>query len=123
MRFTGGRQATMYEANVSVSHEGATTTIAAGGELTYGNTENLKRCLREATEADADLVVDFRTAVFIDSAILQYLANAATKLRPKGRKLRVVVLEVSQPLYSLTVAGFGELMEIATEPAPEKAGP
>lgn len=106
----------MREASISVSVDSGNATIVASGELTLHNTEKLKESLGEASDGSGNIVVDLRGAVFIDSAVLQYLASAAVRTKPSGRSLKVLVAGGSQPEYTLLISGFQNLLEIAVEP-------
>jgi len=87
-------------------------------ELRVTNDE-LQREIIERERASAELdsvVVDFREAYFIDTAILAYLAQSAKMLRHRGKRLRVIVRKGSHPERVLNLSSFGQLMEIDSEP-------
>jgi anti-anti-sigma factor len=96
--------------------EGA-ATIAGGGSLDFMNSGEFRDELRQATAELDSVVVDFREAYFIDTAILAYLAQAAKTLRQRDKRLRVIVRKGSHPERVLYLSSFGQLMDIESEPA------
>ena len=97
---------------VNVTREGDSVTIASGGLLDLTNSQGLERELKQATETSERVVVDFRDAVFIDTAVVQCLASAAVALRKRKARLCVRVKKGSHPEHVITVLGFRELMDV-----------
>jgi len=56
--------------------------------------------------------VDFTDAVFIDTAIVQLLANAARGMRRRQATLAVRVKRKSHPDHVIDVLGFKDIMEV-----------
>ena len=73
------------------------------------------RALESGAASSAHLTLDLCSADFIDSAILQAMANTAAALREKDGRLRVLVATGSHPEYALKIVGFGEVMDISVE--------
>lgn len=89
--------------------------IVGRGELDLSNAEELKLALQDASKTAENLTVDIRIAEFIDTAILEYLARAATDMLRRGKRLQVLVSAGSHPLYVLKTVGFLELMDIVED--------
>lgn len=99
-------------AEVKTSRDGDTITVTAGGELDLSNAGELFNALETAVQEARDVVVDLRTAVFVDTAILACLAGSGSEMLDGGRRLRVKVKAGSHPDYVLKTVRFGELMDI-----------
>ena len=102
--------------NVDVVEDGSVVTIIASGELALSNVQEFGDELRNAAASADIVIVDLRPAVFIDSAVINYLAVAARILKSRGRRLKVRVAEGSYPLRVLEIVGFSHLMDIDAEP-------
>jgi anti-anti-sigma regulatory factor len=105
--------------DVSVANNGDdnSVVITGSGILDLTNTDKLRRVLEDAAASKQEVTVDFRAAVFIDSAVLQYLGSAGRRMLKDDRRLKVMVIEDSHPHYVLTTVGFSALMSIEAEPA------
>lgn len=102
--------------------DGVDVTIVASGIVDRTNSGELGRELERAAGAANTVVVDFREADFIDTAVLQYLLRTAKALLRRGKRLRVMVSEGSHPLHVLQVVGFAELMDVVAGPAAGRGG-
>lgn len=102
---------------IAVEDNGSEVTIVGRGELDLSNAEELGRALRDASTTVEHLTVDIRLAIFIDTAVLEYIARAATNMLNRGKRLKVFVLEDSHPLYILKTVGFQELVDIVIDNA------
>jgi anti-anti-sigma regulatory factor len=91
------------------------TTIVGTGQLDSGIVEEFEKALDEGRLTLMPLRIDFRTADYIDSAILQAIAHTANLLAGRGQRLRIMVSSGSQPEYVLRTVGFGEVMDIIAE--------
>jgi anti-anti-sigma factor len=100
------------EVRLVIQDGGATVTGKGDLDLSVGPV--FRSALEECTESVGKLTVDFREVPYIDSAILQALADACVRLRGKSR-IRVMVRTGSHPDYVLKTVGFGELMDIEAE--------
>jgi anti-anti-sigma factor len=107
--------------NVDVVEDGSVVTIIASGELALSNVQEFGDELRNAAASADIVIVDLRPAVFIDSAVVNYLVIAERILRSRGKRLKVKVAEGSYPLRVLGIVGFDQLMDIEAEP-PEAGG-
>lgn len=105
----------MIETTISItaSSDGQ-VTITAGGLLDLTNSDKFNSELRAASASANSLVVDLCGAKFIDTAIVQYLANAATAMIGRGKRLKVVVCETGHPKKVLEIVGFSHIMDIET---------
>ncbi|MDN3028972.1 STAS domain-containing protein [Streptomyces sp. S.PB5] len=71
--------------------EGAAVVIELHGEFDICAAAPLRACLRELTrDRDQDVIVDLRSATFVDAAILGVLCGANNRLRGNGHRLQVV---------------------------------
>lgn len=100
------------DVSVSTGNDGL-VMITAGGLLDLTNTDRLHDELRTAAIGAEDVTLDLQTAKFIDTAVVQYIANAAITLIDRGKRLRVLVCENSHPQKVLKIVGFEEIMNIA----------
>lgn len=99
-------------AEISVIREGEKVTVTGAGALDLTNAQRFREGIVTASLTADDVVADLRGAIFIDTAILEYLAKAAKAMLSRGKRLKVVVSEKSHPLRVLRTVGFGELMDI-----------
>jgi anti-anti-sigma regulatory factor len=91
---------------------GPAVTIVAGGLLDLTNSSEFERELQQAAATAESVTVDFRDALFIDTAIVQYLATAAMTLMKRGSRLHLVVKPGSHPERVIGILGFAHLMSI-----------
>jgi len=89
--------------------------IKGRGELDLSNADELRLALHDASKSAENLAVDIRTVGFIDTAILEYLARAATDMLKRGKRLKVLVSAGSHPLHVLKTVGFPDLMDIVED--------
>jgi anti-anti-sigma regulatory factor len=102
---------------VSVVRDGLQMTIVGKGLLDLSNSGEFAHELKSALDTAEQVVVDLRYAVFIDTAVVQYLASAIVKLRQRDKRLQVRVMENSHPERVIQVLGFDQLMDIEVETA------
>lgn len=103
------------EARISVAEDGGAVTVNGGGTLTFMNSEEFDKGLKQASISAERVLVDLRTADFIDTKIVQDLGVAAVTLLNRGKRLRVAVLEKAYPLRVIKISGYEELMDVETE--------
>ncbi len=84
---------------VSIEHDHGEdgSVITGSGILDLTNTSKLREFLEEAVASGGEVAVDFGHAVFIDSAVLQYLGSASRAMTNTGRRLKVIVSESLSP--------------------------
>ncbi|MCC6442471.1 MAG: STAS domain-containing protein [Armatimonadetes bacterium] len=97
---------------IHISRGDGTVIIEGRDALNYANSDALRDGLADAAASASKVIVDFRKAYFIDSAILEYLARTVRTMRETGGTLDIRVADKSQPLYILEVVGFPVLMKI-----------
>jgi anti-anti-sigma factor len=102
-------------AEIDVIENGSETTVRGTGALDLSNAQELKKGLDSATSSADSVVVDLRSAVFIDTAILECLARAGKRMMERNKRLKVVTLEHSHPLRVLRTVGFSALMDIVAD--------
>ncbi|MEN6521945.1 MAG: STAS domain-containing protein [Armatimonadota bacterium] len=105
----------MRPGTIVVEGNSSEVTVTGYGELDLSNAGELGRALRDASETAERLTVDIRPATFIDTAVLEYIARTAANMLNRGKRLRVLTLKDSHPLYVLKTAGFQELVDIVTD--------
>lgn len=97
---------------VNTIQDGRRVIIEASGALDISNCEEFANELKQASETAEDLIVDFRDTIFIDSAIVQYLASAAVKFINLGKRLEVIVADGSYPQRVIKTVRFDQLMDV-----------
>ncbi|MCC6446702.1 MAG: STAS domain-containing protein [Armatimonadetes bacterium] len=102
----------MAAAAIKVTAENGNITIMGSGMLDLTNTEELRDGLARAAETAAHITVDLREAIFIDTAVLEYLARTRVALGDDSCRLKVLVAPDCQPLYVLETVGFTGLMDV-----------
>jgi len=102
-------------AEITISAEGSTVTIKGAGSLDLTNAQRFREGLVSASASAEEVVVDLRSAVFIDTAILEYIARGAKTMLDRGKQLKVLVRDNSHPQYVLKTVGFEELMDIRAD--------
>ena len=105
-------------ADVTIRHEKGAVTVAGTGSLDLTNAQEFREALETASDSADELSVDFRLVMFIDTAILEYLARAAKKMIARDKRLRIIATEGSQPLRVIRTVGFGDIMDVAAEATP-----
>ncbi|MXX69094.1 MAG: STAS domain-containing protein [Gemmatimonadales bacterium] len=97
----------------SIETAGAITLVAVGGQLTINNRGEFKeRVLARLADGDADFVIDFTEADYIDSSGLGVLVSLSKHIRDAGGRLTLAGLnEDLQRLFTLT--RLDSLFEIA----------
>lgn len=105
----------MAEVRISVIEDDHQTTVVGEGILDFTNSLEFKDGLNKASETAESVVADLKLALFIDSAIVQYLANAAVTMIRLGKRLKVVVTDGGYPQQVLRIVGFDQLMDVVAE--------
>ena len=105
-------------ANIVVTEQGPEVTITCSGSLDFTNTSDFHNKLRYAAASAEKVVVDLRDAMFIDTAVLEYIARAGKAMLDRGKRLEVVCAENSHPERVLKISGFDQLMDIKAAPSP-----
>jgi len=109
---------TMAEKNSSTMNQrGDEIVVAGSGEMDLTNLQRFQDELMGASTSDAPVSVDLRSVVFIDSAVLACLAEAAREMTDRGGRLKILMVEEGYPLYVLSMVGFDALMDFVTVPA------
>jgi anti-anti-sigma factor len=106
--------------NTLVYKSGDTVVIEVTGSLDFTNCGALQDALDDACSCAQRLAVDMIAADFIDTAVLEYLARAASAMRQRGKNLEVVCLEGSHPLRVLRVSTVDSLLDLVIRPKPNK---
>lgn len=106
-------------AHITIAADESGVTITTAGALDLTNTQKLSEELQRAALSVDNVVVDMRPAVFIDTAVLTYLAKAAKTLLARDKRLKVVVKRGSHPHRVLETVGFGDVMDIMVESTAE----
>lgn len=94
--------------------EGDKATIRCAGALDLTNSQALVDGLKDATERCDEVVVDFVSVVFIDTAVLADLVVAARAMLRRDRRLKVLVADNTHPKRTLEIVGFSAIMDIET---------
>lgn len=100
---------------VTVEGNDRDAAIVGGGALDLTNSSELWEKLSHASQTADSVVVDLTPAVFIDTAVLEYLAKASKTMLRRNKRLKVVATKDKQPLYVLQIVGFDSLMDIVVD--------
>lgn len=104
-------------AKISIASDNGEVTVVGGGTLDLTNSDQFHDGLKEAAVNACVVTVDLRTAVFIDTAIVQDLATAGMTMLKRGKRLKVLARDGAYPLRVLRISGFEGIMDIVVEPA------
>lgn len=107
-------------AQISVREEDGAVEIIGGGSLLLWNSDELRDALQQASLHSGSVLVDLRRAIFVDTAIVQYLARSAVTLIKRGKRLRVIVAAGGHPKRALEISGLTSLMDVEVVPADEQ---
>lgn len=102
-------------ADISIRQEDEVVTVAGVGSLDLTNVQEFREALEKSLNSADELSVDLRQVVFIDTAILEYLAKAAKKMIARDKRLQILAAEGSQPLRVIRTVGFCHIMDVAAE--------
>lgn len=103
---------------ITTSRNNGAITISGGGELDLRSADEFKAALKEATDTESPVVVDFTSTTYIDTAILAALVVAARTTMQGSRRIRVLVAEGSHPQYVIKTMGLAGLMDIEVGSSP-----
>lgn len=102
--------------SLAVLRDDSCVTIVGMPIMDYPVVAGFKEAIKAAVDSSVQVVVDLRTAVYIDSSILQSMAASNRRMRDEGRRLRILVMEGSHPLRVFTLLGFCGLMDVVACP-------
>lgn len=94
------------------THENGFMTIICEGSLDLTNSAEFHDKLKTASQTAENVIVDISKVDFIDTQIVQYLANAAVTLLKRNKRLKVIVNHTAYPLRVLTVTSLSSIMDI-----------
>src|SRR5665647_521873 len=98
-------------AEITIIEDADQVTVIAGGVLDLSNSAEFHDGLKKASETRANVIVDMRTADFIDTVIVQDLARAAVVMLKRNCRLKVLTREGIYPLRVLRISGFEAIMD------------
>lgn len=100
------------DAQIRVVQEDDRVTIEASGSIDLTNSSELRDALKAAgTEAES-ICVDLTNALFIDTAVLEYLARAGKAMYMRKKRLTVLARDGSHPLRVLRIASLDMIMDV-----------
>lgn len=102
---------------IDVDNDGSDVMVRGSGELDLSIVKELQFGLSHAVTFADSVVVDLRSAAYIDTAILGCLAMAGKAMRERNKKLKIIVAPDSHPLYVIKMVGFSGLMDVEVAPA------
>jgi anti-sigma B factor antagonist len=93
---------------------GTAVVVAAGGEIDYAASPQLRELLARATHSGgAPVVVDLSEATFIDSTAIGVLVGAAAMLSEFGSEMAIVCTD-KQILNIFGIVGLSEVVGISS---------
>src|SRR5690242_13381962 len=99
-------------AEINVINNDNITTIIGNGILDLTNSETFHDELKKISLNEDNVIVDLRDVCFIDSAVIQDIANAAIAMGRRGKRLKVIVMKTAYPLRVLQITGLDKLLDI-----------
>jgi anti-anti-sigma factor len=108
------------KAQITVTTKGTSTEITCEGVWDLYNADEFDAALKPASLTAEDVVVDLRTAVFIDTAIIAYIATASNRMIARGKRLRALLSKDTHPLRTLQIAGFSALIDMEVDEGSER---
>lgn len=102
--------------HISIANDLGCLTVVATGMLDLTNAGALRDALKRESESADSITVDLRSTAFVDTAVIQYLASAAIKMRDRDKPMTVMVTDGSHPERVIRTVGFDRIMKIITEP-------
>lgn len=108
-------------AAVKVLNEGGDIMVVGSGEMDLRIAPEFAEVLQTAAASPQPVVVDIRSAYYIDSAILSVLLNAGRTLFNRESNMRIRVSADSHPLHVLKIVGFCDFMDIMVEEVSHEA--
>lgn len=109
----------MYTSNLVVTrrNEGTTEIIEASGEIDVLSVDRFKSPLRAAAESADALVVDLRGVTYIDSAGLESLIGAHSRMSKRSKTVTVLVKAGSQPQEVIHIVRLDTLLRVTSDPS------
>lgn len=109
------------ETSLSIMSNDAKVVLTCTGAMDLQNSEEFRDKLMEAADSTKDVVVDFRSVIYIDTAILTGLAKAAKKMRERGKRLKLLLSDKTHPQRTIEITGFSIMLDAIIEPKDEVA--
>ena len=103
----------MDDANILIkTGKDGSITIICEGSLDLTNSSDFHDKLKTASQTAENVIVDISKVDFIDTQIVQDLANAAVTLLKRNKRLKTIVNHTAYPLRVLTVTSLQSIMDI-----------
>ncbi len=99
-------------AEIRVAREDDRVSVEASGSLDLSNSSELRDALKAASAEAGSICVDLTNALFIDTAVLEYLARAGKAMYTRNNRLTVLAREGSHPLRVLRIASLDTIMDV-----------
>lgn len=62
------------------------------------------------------VVADFRSVVYIDTAVIAYLCMAASKMRQRNKRLKLKLASNTHPQRTIEITGLAAVLDAETSP-------
>jgi anti-anti-sigma factor len=92
---------------------GAVTVVEATGDLDILNISDFKNRVRLVLETAEVLVIDLRPVNYIDSAGLEQIVSAYSRMRKRGKPLAILAKPGSQPRDILRLVQIDQVAPVA----------
>jgi anti-anti-sigma factor len=104
------------DAQVVVDQHGQISIVRLIGEHDLSTQDQISGAIEAAIQGGRDVVVDLRSATFIDSSTLQALVAGARKASEAGRRLMLVIGEERAVVQVFELTGLLDSFDCADSP-------
>ena len=104
------------DAQVVVDQHGQVSVVRLIGEHDLSTQDQISGAIEAAIQDGRDIVVDLRSATFIDSSTLQALVAGSRKASEAGRRLMLVIGEERSVVQVFELTGLLDSFDSADSP-------
>lgn len=103
------------ETTLDVKNVDNEVTITATGALDLHNSKAFHDALLEAAQSADGVVVDFRSVVYIDTAVLAHLCAASNKMLARDKRIKLLLRDHTHPLRTIQITGFAAVLDAVVD--------
>lgn len=104
------------DSRVDVEQRGQISIVRLIGEHDLSTQDRISEAIEAAIRGDRDVVLDLRSASFIDSSTLQALVAGSRKASDAGRRLMLVIGEERAVVQVFELTGLLDSFDCADSP-------